>query len=141
MYKTIITLSSLIFSVLCIHTVLDASSTGDFTVKDAAGPDASTMLKGSGSSYEPIISLSNNTGKVVLQAVPEDGITGLKNFTFVTSGQVSITLEIYGPQDFKYLWQEVMKKTYLITILLSDKIKMSRGNSNNMQSSYTTSYL
>ena len=88
-------------------SVLDAANTQGFLVVDSTGQDASDLLAASGTSYQPLLD-GTKSGQILLQALPNGGVPGLQSFQFLTAGDLSITLEIYGPQGFKYLWQEVI---------------------------------
>ena len=75
-------------------------------MKSGSGADASDILLGSGSVYTPTLD-SLNRAKVVIKATLLDGVTGLKDFSFKVAGGVTVTMEIYGPQGFKFFWDQV----------------------------------
>ena len=90
---------------MCLLTLLDASHSTYFTVHSESGVDASAILKGSGSFYAPV--LVNNKAKVIIETTLPNGVDDLIDFSFVSVGGVTLTMEIYGINGFKYFWNQV----------------------------------
>lgn len=77
------------------------------------------MLEGSGESYFPVLD-SNHSAVFIIRSTLDGGIKGLHDFNFTTAKELFIGIEVFNPQTFKYLWQEVR-----ITLLRMDSIQIN----------------
>ena len=85
----------------------DNANQESFTVTSATGQDASAILSGSGSTFSPVVDPTTNQAKIIFTATIPGGAKNLINYSFMVKGGVTITMEIYGVNGFKYSWNQV----------------------------------
>lgn len=96
------------FSEICAGEIrlLNGENQDGFTVIDQYGNDASDALLGSGSQFSPTLDL-NNQAKIIFESTYQDGLEGLLSLSFVVEGGVTIAVELFGQDNFKYYWRLV----------------------------------
>ena len=91
----------------CLLYILDANNNDHyFSVLSETGASAAPFLRGSGTSYFPVLDANKRT-QIIIETNINGGAENLVDFSFIVRGGVTVTLEIYAVNGFNYFWNQV----------------------------------